>query len=154
MDNMYGVDPPTPPLTVLLVEDDPGDVLLITDALRDHGLGSDVHTVTDGAEAVSFLYRAGDHAQAPRPDLVLLDLNLPRMNGYEVLAHIKSDPDLRTIPVVVLTTSSAPNDLTRTYQSHANAFITKPTDATGFTEVVTRVEDFYGDIAKLPGRRR
>ncbi|MEU6155093.1 response regulator [Actinosynnema sp. NPDC047251] len=149
----YGMDNPPSPLTVLLVEDDPGDVLLITEALREHGLGSDVHTVSDGAEAVSFLYRAGEHADAPRPDLVLLDLNLPRMNGHEVLTHIKSDPDLRSIPVIVLTTSSAPDDLTQTYQAHANAYITKPLDSTGFAKVVNRVEDFFGDVAKLPRRR-
>ncbi|MEU4804274.1 response regulator [Actinosynnema sp. NPDC023587] len=150
MSSFHGSDGTSTPLTVLLVEDDPGDVLLITEALQGRGRNPRVHTVTDGAEAVSFLYRAGEHATAPRPDVVLLDLNLPRMDGREVLAHIKSDPDLRSIPVVVLTTSGAAEDIMRTYESHANAYITKPIDADDFATLVSRVDEFYSDVARLP----
>ncbi|MEV0674946.1 response regulator [Actinosynnema sp. NPDC050436] len=145
---------PPAPLTVLLVEDDPGDVVLITEALRERGRNPRLHTVSDGAEAVSFLYRAGEHSSAPRPDVVLLDLNLPRMDGREVLAHIKSDPDLRSIPVVVLTTSDATEDIVRTYQSHANAYLTKPVDPDDFSTLVNRVDEFYRDVARLPRQGR
>ena len=113
-------------ISVLLVEDDPGDVVLIREAFEDNKVHNTLHVVSDGVEAMAFLRNEGEHAAAPRPDLVLLDLNLPRMDGREVLAEVKADPDLRTIPVVVLTTSEAEEDVLRSYDLHANAYVTKP----------------------------
>jgi len=128
---------------ILLVEDDPGDVLLTSEAFAQHDQGVRLHVVSDGEEAMRFLRRTGDFADVSRPALVLLDLNLPRRSGLEVLADLKTDPDLRTIPVVVLTTSQAEQDILRSYQLHANAFIVKPFDAGQFTEAIGQIDDFF-----------
>ncbi|HEV2088641.1 MAG TPA: response regulator [Cryptosporangiaceae bacterium] len=135
---------------VLLVEDDPGDVLLTREALADNKVHNRLHIVNNGADAMAFLRREGPYADAPTPDLVLLDLNLPRMDGREVLAAIKSDESLRRIPVVVLTTSEAEDDVLRSYDLHANAYITKPVDFAQFVEVVRQVDDFYLSVVRLP----
>ena len=125
-------------IDVLLVEDDPGDVLMTREAFEEHKLHNRLDVVTDGVEAMAYLRREGEYADAPRPDLVLLDLNLPRRDGREVLAEIKADPDLRHIPVVVLTTSKAEEDILRSYELHANAYVTKPVDFDRFIEVSAR----------------
>jgi CheY-like chemotaxis protein len=135
---------------VLLVEDDPGDVVLIKEAFEFNKVHNALHTVADGVEALDFLYRRGAHARAPRPDLVLLDLNLPRKDGREVLEEVKADPDLRTIPIVVLTTSEAEEDILRSYELHANAYVTKPVDFDRFIEVVRLIDDFFVTVVKLP----
>jgi CheY-like chemotaxis protein len=139
-------------VTVLLVEDDPGDVVLVREAFEYNKLHNALHVAADGVEALDFLHRRNDHAGAPRPDLILLDLNLPRKDGREVLAEIKADADLRTIPVVVLTTSQAEEDILRSYDLHANAYVTKPVDFERFIEVVRRIDDFFVTVVKLPGR--
>jgi CheY-like chemotaxis protein len=139
-------------ISVLLVEDDPGDVVLIREAFEDNKVHNTLHVVSDGVEAMAFLRNEGEHAAAPRPDLVLLDLNLPRMDGREVLAEVKADPDLRTIPVVVLTTSEAEEDVLRSYDLHANAYVTKPVDFERFIEVVRQIDDFFVSVVKLPSR--
>ena len=135
---------------VLLVEDDPGDVLLTTDALEDCHLGLNLHVVGDGEDAMRFLRGAGEFAARPRPALVLLDLNLPRRGGLEVLADLKADPDLRTIPVVVLTTSQAEQDILRSYQLHTNAYIVKPIDADQFSEAIGQIDGFFLTLAAQP----
>ncbi len=145
---------PTRAMAVLLVDDDPGDVLMIEEALESIGAPRNVYVVNDGEEAVSFLRRTGAHEDAPRPDVILLDLNMPRMDGRQVLAEIKNDPELRSIPIVVLTTSQAPSDILSSYSLHANAYVTKPMNLDGLTEVVRRIDHFYAKIAALPGRRR
>jgi CheY-like chemotaxis protein len=137
---------------VLLVEDDPGDVLMTKEAFEHHKIRNPLHVVADGAEAIRFLRREGEYADAPRPGLVLLDLNLPRKNGREVLAEVKSDPDLRSIPVVVLTTSAAEEDILRSYDLHANAYVTKPVDFSRFMDVIRQIDDFFVSVVKLPGR--
>jgi CheY-like chemotaxis protein len=137
-------------IDVLLVEDDPGDVLMTREAFEHHKLRNKLHVVADGVEALQFLRREGEHADAPRPGLVLLDLNLPRMDGREVLAEIKSDESLRSIPVVVLTTSEAEEDILRSYSLHANAYITKPVDFDRFIEVIRQIDDFFVTVVKLP----
>ncbi len=139
-------------IEVLLVEDDPGDVLMTREAFQDYKVGNQLHVVNDGTEAMAFLRREGEHAQAPRPDLVLLDLNLPRMDGREVLQAIKSDPDLASIPVVVLTTSEAEEDVLRSYSLHANAYVTKPVDFERFIQVVRQIDDFFVTVVRLPTR--
>jgi len=139
-------------IEVLLVEDDPGDVLMTKEAFEDYKLRTQLHVVTDGAEAMDFLRRQGDHADAPRPDLVLLDLNLPRMDGREVLQAIKSDPDLASIPVVILTTSEAEEDVLRSYSLHANAYVTKPVDFDRFIQVVRQIDEFFVTVVRLPTR--
>ena len=131
---------------VLVVEDDPGDVLLTTDALEDCHLGLSLHVVGDGEEAMRFLRSAGQQ----RPALVLLDLNLPRRGGLEVLAELKADKDLKTIPVVVLTTSAAQDDILRSYQLHASAYVTKPTGFDLFIDTIRKVDNFYLALARLP----
>ena len=138
------------PIEVLLVEDDPGDVLLVEEAFAYNKLRNRLHKVADGVEAMSFLRREGPFAAAPRPDLVLLDLNLPRKDGREVLAEIKGDRALLQIPVVVLTTSRADEDVLRSYELHANAFVTKPVDFDRFIEVVRQIDDFFVSVVKLP----
>lgn len=135
---------------LLVVEDDPGDVLLTREALAGSTTPLDVHVVDDGEAAVDFLRRVGGHRDAPRPDLVLLDLNLPRLDGREVLARIKSDPGLRSIPVVVLTTSKAAEDVRRSYELHANAFVTKPAELDRFLSVVRQVGEFFLTVVRLP----
>jgi CheY-like chemotaxis protein len=137
-------------IDVLLVEDDPGDVLMTREAFADHKLKNTLHVVDNGADAMAFLRKEGEHASAPTPDLVLLDLNLPRMDGREVLAAIKGDDQLRTIPVVVLTTSEAEEDVLRSYQLHANAYVTKPVDFERFLDVVRQIDEFFVTVVKLP----
>ena len=137
-------------IDVLLVEDDPRDVLMTREAFEEHKLRNTLHVATDGVEAVAFLRREGDYADAPRPGLILLDLNLPRMDGREVLAEIKADESLRTIPVVVLTTSEAEEDVLRSYDLHANAYVTKPVDFERFIKVVQQIDDFFVTVVKLP----
>jgi CheY-like chemotaxis protein len=139
-------------IDVLLVEDDPGDVLLIQEAFEDNKVRNRLHCVSDGVDALAFLRREGEHADAPAPDLVLLDLNLPRKDGREVLAEIKADPALAAIPVVVLTTSKAEEDVLRSYQLHANAYVPKPVDFDRFIEVVRQIDEFFVTVVKLPGR--
>jgi CheY-like chemotaxis protein len=137
-------------IEVLLVEDDPGDVLLIREALEDHEVRNRLSVVNDGVEAMAYLRRQGDYAEARRPDLVLLDLNLPRMNGAEVLEQVKTDPALSLIPVVILTTSEAEEDILRSYKLHANAYVTKPVDYDRFTQTVRKIEEFFIGMVKLP----
>ena len=139
-------------IDVLLVEDDPGDVLMTREAFEDHKVANTLHVVGDGVEALQFLRRQGPYAQAPTPDLVLLDLNLPRMDGREVLAELKADPELRRIPVVVLTTSEAEEDVLRSYSLHANAYVTKPVDFDRFVQVVQQIDDFFVSVVRLPKR--
>ncbi len=140
-------------ISVLLVEDDPGDVLLIREAFTDYKVGNVLSVVSDGVQAMQFVRGEGDYAGHERPDLVLLDLNLPRKSGAEVLAEIKGDPELSTIPVIVLTTSEAEEDVLRSYKSHANAYITKPVDFDHFKQIVHKIDDFFIGIVKLPPRR-
>jgi CheY-like chemotaxis protein len=134
------------PISVLLVEDDPGDVVLIQEAFEHNKVRNSLHVVGDGVEAMDFL-RTSDQ----RPDLILLDLNLPRKDGREVLAEVKTDPVLRSIPVVVLTTSKAEEDILRSYDLHANAYVTKPVDFSRFIEVVRQIDEFFVTVVKLPG---
>ena len=138
------------PIEVLLVEDDPGDVLMTQEAFEEHKVRNRLTVVSDGAEALSYLRREGRHADAIRPDLILLDLNLPRMSGHEVLAELKSDDDLRRIPVVVLTTSLAAEDIAKSYDLHANVYVAKPVDFDAFTDVVKQIDDFFARTAELP----
>src|SRR5258708_28296466 len=138
-------------VNVLLVEDDPGDVLMTREAFEHYRIRNELHVVGDGEQAMHFLRRDGDYANAPRPGLILLDLNLPRRNGHEVLAELKSDPDLLSIPVVVLTTSQAEEDILRSYSLHANAYISKPVDFERFIDVVRQIDDFFLTLVKLPG---
>ncbi len=138
------------PIEILLVEDNAGDVRLTEEALREGKVRNNLHVARDGVEAIEFLRRQGKFAAAPRPDLVLLDLNLPRRDGREVLAEIKEDPDLRTIPVVVLTTSSAERDILRSYSLHANCYITKPVDLDQFVKVVRSIDEFWLTVVRLP----
>jgi CheY-like chemotaxis protein len=136
---------------VLLVEDDPGDVLMTTEAFELSCLHSTLHVAGDGEQALRFLRRAGEFTGAPRPGLILLDLNLPRRSGLEVLAELKADPDLLTIPVVIFSTSQAETDIAASYQLHANAYIIKPVSLDLFTEAIRQVDDFFLTLAKLPG---
>jgi CheY-like chemotaxis protein len=137
-------------IEVLLVEDDPGDVLMTREAFADNQAANTLHVVTDGASAMEFLHKRGEYAGAPTPDLMLLDLNLPRMDGREVLAAVKGDPKLRQIPVVVLTTSEAEEDVLRSYELHANAYVTKPVDFERFIEVVRQIDEFFVTVVRLP----
>jgi len=139
-----------PPIDILLVEDDPGDVLMTQEAFEHHKIRNALHVVSDGAEAIRFVRREPPYADMPRPGLILLDLNLPKKDGREVLAELKADPDLRTIPVVVLTTSEAEEDILRSYSLHANAYVTKPVDFDRFVEVVGQIDDFFVTVVKLP----
>ncbi len=138
------------PIEILLVEDNPGDVRLTQEGLNEGKVRNNLHVARDGVQALAFLRREGEHVDAVRPDLVLLDLNLPRKDGREVLAEMKSDPELRTIPVVVLTTSSAEQDVLRSYELQANCYITKPVDLEQFITVVRSIEDFWLTIVTLP----
>jgi chemotaxis family two-component system response regulator Rcp1 len=137
-------------IEILLVEDNPGDARLTREALRDGKVRNNLHVVPDGVEAMAFLRKEGKWADAPRPDLVLLDLNLPKKSGREVLAEIKTTPDLMRIPVVVLTTSKAEEDILRAYEFHANCYITKPVDLEQFLTVIRSIEDFWFTIVRLP----
>jgi len=135
---------------ILVVEDNPGDVRLIMESLKDGRVLSNPRVVSDGMEALVFLHREGKYANAPRPDIILLDLNLPKKNGKEVLAEIKNDPALKRIPVVILTASSAEQDILKSYNLHANCYITKPLDLEGFTAVMKAIENFWLTVVKLP----
>jgi len=137
-------------LQVLLVEDSPGDVRLTQEAFRDANQSILLHVAADGVEAMAFLRREGAHAQAPRPDLILLDLNLPKMDGREVLAHIKENDNLKTIPTVILTTSDAESDIVKSYELQANCYLTKPVQLDAFEGLVKSINDFWLTKVKLP----
>jgi two-component system, chemotaxis family, response regulator Rcp1 len=141
-------------LEVLLVEDSPGDVRLTREAFRDASASINLHVAFDGVEAMAFLRHEGDHANAPRPDFILLDLNLPRMDGREVLTHIKNDESLRTIPTVILTTSEDEADVVKSYQLQANCYLNKPVEFDAFEKVVRSINDFWLNTAKLPQTRK
>jgi CheY-like chemotaxis protein len=134
---------------VLLVEDDPGDVLMTREAFGHYKLRNVLHVVTDGEQALQFLRRTGGYADAPRPGLILLDLNLPRRDGLEVLAELKADPELKVIPVVILTTSQAHEDILRSYSLHANAYVSKPVDFERFMDVIRQIDNFFVTVVKL-----
>ncbi|MFQ5909526.1 MAG: response regulator [Thermoplasmata archaeon] len=138
------------PIEILLVEDNPGDVRLTREAFKEAKVRNNLNVVWNGVEALAFLRRQGDYSKAPRPDLILLDLNLPKKDGRDVLAEVKKDPELKRIPIVILTTSSAEEDIIRTYDHHANCYITKPVDFERFMEIVKLVEDFWLTVVKLP----
>jgi two-component system, chemotaxis family, response regulator Rcp1 len=138
------------PIEVLLVEDSPGDVRLTREAFTDAKVHINLHVASDGVKAMLFLNREGEHASAPRPDLILLDLNLPKKDGREVLEEIKENPKLKSIPVVILTTSSSEADILRSYQLHANCYITKPVGLEGFLTVVRSIDNFWLSVVKLP----
>jgi len=140
------------PISVLLVEDDPGDVLLIREAFDEQQVGNVLSVVSDGVQAMEYVRGEGEYSGRERPDLVLLDLNLPRKSGAEVLAEIKGDPELSTIPVIVLTTSEAEEDVLRSYKAHANVYIPKPVDFDRFRQIVHRIDDFFIGVVKLPPR--
>lgn len=141
---------PGKPIEILLVEDNPGDVRLTQEAFKEGKVRNNLNVVSDGVEALAFLRREDKYADASRPDVILLDLNLPKKDGREVLAEIKDDPDLRRIPVVVLTTSLAEQDILKSYDLHANCYITKPVDLERFITVVKSIETFWLSVVKLP----
>ncbi|MBW4495354.1 MAG: response regulator [Oscillatoria princeps RMCB-10] len=138
------------PIEIMLVEDSPSDADLAVETLSESKVLNNLHLVEDGVEALAFLRREGVHANAPRPDVIFLDLNLPKKSGLEVLREIKSDPQLMRIPVVILTTSAAEEDILKSYSLHANCYITKPVDFQQFTKVVKLIEDFWLAVVKLP----
>jgi len=138
------------PIEILLVEDNPGDVRLTKEALKEGKVYSNLHTVKDGVEAMDFLRREGKYSSVPRPDIILLDLNLPKKDGREVLQEIKTDDELKRIPVVVLTTSKAEEDVLRTYDLHANCYVTKPVDLEKFMVVVKTIDSFWLTVVTLP----
>jgi CheY-like chemotaxis protein len=135
---------------VLLVEDDAGDVLMTREAFEHYKIRNTLHVVTDGEQALQFVRQQGEYAGAPRPGLIMLDLNLPRRDGLEVLSELKADPELRLIPVVILTTSQAEEDIVRSYALHANAYVTKPVDFERFIEVIRQIDNFFITVVKLP----
>ncbi len=141
-------------IQVLLVEDNPGDVRLTQEAFKDAKVILELHVARDGVEAMEFLQQQPPFEHSPRPDLILLDLNLPRKDGREVLAEVKSDPSLKTIPVVILTTSASDADVEKSYLLHANCYISKPVDMEGFLNVVQSIDDFWLSVVKLPPRER
>ena len=145
-------DDSVPPVEILLVEDDPADILLAEEGLREGSVPSILSVVPDGIEALAFLRRQGKYAQASRPDLILLDLNLPKRSGLEILAEIKADTALRRIPVIVLTTSDAPQDILRAYDLQASAYITKPSDLEEFHRIMNTLSDYCITVVKLPPR--
>jgi len=140
-------------INILLVEDNPGDARLAKEALKEGKVKNQLHIVTDGMLAMDFLFRRNDYKDAPSPDLIILDLNLPKKDGREVLAEIKADENLKRIPVVILTISKAEEDILKSYDLHANCFITKPLDLNKFLEVVKSIEDFWLTIVKLPNHK-
>jgi len=142
------------PIEILLVEDNPADVRLTTEALKEEKIYNNLYVASDGVEAIAFLHREGKYAKAVRPDLILLDLNLPKKDGREVLEEIKSDDDLKTIPVVVLTVSKSEEDILKSYNLHANCYITKPVDLDQFMKVIRSVQEFWLTIVKLPPKNR
>ena len=146
------MQPPPKVIDVLLVEDDPGDVLMTREAFEDNKVANRLSVVSDGVSAMEYLRKQGPYADKPVPDLILLDLNLPRKDGREVLAEVKDDEQLRRIPVVVLTTSKAEEDVLRSYNLHANAYVTKPVDFERFIEVVRQIDEFFVSVVRLPGR--
>ncbi|MFZ2529694.1 MAG: response regulator [Rhodococcus sp. (in: high G+C Gram-positive bacteria)] len=146
------MNPAAHAIDVLLVEDDAGDVLMTQEAFEFNKVGNTLHVVRDGEQALEFLYRKGEFADAIRPDLILLDLNLPKYDGRQVLEKIKSDPDLADIPVVILTTSAAEEDILRSYKLHANAYVTKPVDLDQFIAAVRQIDTFFVQVVRLPGR--
>ena len=137
-------------IDVLLIEDDPGDVLITREAFEHNKIENTLHVATDGEEGLDYLYRRGQYEHAPRPDLVLLDLNLPKYDGRQLLDTIKSDPDLCHIPVVVLTTSAAEEDILHSYKLHANAYVTKPVDLDQFMKAVRQIDEFFVQVVRLP----
>lgn len=137
-------------IEILLVEDNPGDVVLTLEAMREAKIHNHMHVVEDGVEAMEFLRHQGRFGDAPRPDLILLDLNLPRKDGREVLAEVKADPELKRIPVVVLTTSRSEEDVLRAYDLHANCYVTKPVDLTQFMKIVNLIDEFWINVVTLP----
>src|SRR5712691_8089250 len=141
---------PLQPIEVLLVEDDPGDELMTREAFQDNKIENRLHVTRDGEEALDFLYRRGAYTDAPRVDLVLLDLNLPKYDGRQVLERIRADPDLTHMPVVVLTTSSSEEDILRSYKLHANAYVTKPVDVNQFIAAVRQIDEFFLSVVRLP----
>ncbi len=143
-------DAPTTPIEILLVEDNAGDVRLLRETLRDARIRNVIRVATDGEMGLAYLRREDPYAGAARPDLVLLDLNLPRKGGCEVLAEIKNDPKLCVIPVVILTTSKAQEDIVKSYQLHANCYISKPVELEGFVKVVRAIEEFWFSVVRLP----
>ena len=138
------------PVHILLVEDSPSDVAMTLAALREGHIANDIHVAGDGEEALNYLFRRGEFAGAPRPDLILLDLNLPKKDGREVLAEVKADNDLKVIPVVVLTTSAAESDVLRMYKLHANSYVTKPVGFDQFLSAIQHIEDFWLTLVRLP----
>ncbi len=146
------LDPEVRPIEILLVEDDEGDVLLTTEALEASKITNNMSVARNGEEALKFLRRRAGFEDAPRPDIVLLDLNLPRVDGREVLSQIKADPELRRIPIIVLTTSEAEEDILRSYDLHANAYVTKPVDFTRFLQVIQSIDEFFVTVVRLPPR--
>ncbi|MEY2397857.1 MAG: hypothetical protein QOJ00_1031 [Actinomycetota bacterium] len=140
------------PIEVLLVEDDPGDVLMTQEAFADYKIANRLNVVNNGEDAIAYMRKQGRFANVPTPDLVLLDLNLPRRNGREVLRDIKEDPELRRVPVVVLTTSEAEEDVIASYLLHANAYVRKPVDFDQFVEAVRAIDDFFITVVRLPSR--
>ena len=137
-------------IDILLVEDDPGDELITREAFEHNKLKNRLHVAHDGEEGLNYLYRRGEFADAPRPDLILLDLNLPKYDGRQLLEKVKSDPDLARIPVVVLTTSSAEEDIIKSYKLHANAYVTKPVDLDQFMKAVRQIDEFFVQVVRLP----
>lgn len=137
-------------IRILLVEDNPGDVRLTLEAFKEGKVNNKINVVNDGVEALAYLRKEGQYADVKQPDVILLDLNLPKKDGYEVLAEIKQDPDLKRIPVVILTTSEAERDILQTYYMHANCYITKPVDLDQFITVVKSIETFWLNVVKLP----
>jgi CheY-like chemotaxis protein len=140
------------PFQILVVEDDLGDLALVESAFAEHSIASILHHVADGADALAFLRRQNPYTAAPRPDLILLDLNMPRIDGRQVLAEIKTDEDLQSIPIVVFTTSAATEDVTASYHARANAYVTKPIDLDDYDRAVVKIRNFYGHTAVLPRR--
>jgi CheY-like chemotaxis protein len=140
------------PIDVLLVEDDAGDEMITREAFQQNKIANTLHVARDGAEGLDFLYRRGEHHNAPRPDLILLDLNLPKFDGRQILEILKNDPTLHHIPIVVLTTSSAQEDILRSYKLHANAYITKPVDFDQYLKVVRQIDEFFAQVVRLPPR--
>ncbi len=141
------------PIDILMVEDNPGDARLTIEALKDSRINNELYHAKDGAEGMAFLRKEGEYADAPRPDIILLDINLPKKNGHEVLKEIKENKDLRTIPVVMLTTSEAEQDIIKAYEQHANCYISKPVDLSKFIQIARHIEDFWLTIVKLPSRK-
>jgi len=146
MADRYGLDP----VDVLLVEDDEGDILMTREAFEFYKIRNPLHVVSDGERALEFVRRTGPFADAPRPGLILLDINLPRLSGLEVLAELKADPELAVIPVVMLTTSQAEEDVLRSYRLHANAYVSKPVDFENFMVAIRQIDDFFLTLIQLP----